>query len=181
MAVVFLLLLPISSQAFRYELTWPGSGQNYNFNLPPGQADVYWTEGNNMQVVLHPSGQHIVWVQQQCIIWPRGSGEIMMAYTGLWYGGVGPFSLDTKLDTTIRRHCDSGHSPGRIPHNWWWRDTGSYYDAQLDVDNDGKPDEPIGLLQLKVSTRESNGSHDLAKWPPEFRTDVDGDGRGDIS
>ena len=95
---------------FRYELAWPGSGQNYNFNLPPGQADVYWTQGNNMQVVLHPSGQHIVWVQQQSLLWPRGSGEKMMAYPGLWYGGVGNFSLDTKLDTTIRRHSDSGHS-----------------------------------------------------------------------
>jgi len=178
---VILVLCPAESPAFRYEIVWPGSGQNYNFGLPPGQADVYWTQGNNMQVVLHPSGQHIVWVQQQSLLWPRGSGERYMRYPGLWYGGVGPFSPDTKLDTTIRRHSDSGHNPGRLPHNFWWRETQSFYDAQLDLDGDRKADLPIGLLQLKVSTRESNGSHDLEKWPPEFRTDVDGDGVGDVN
>lgn len=151
-----LVLFPAAGPAFRYEITWPSAVGSENYGLPPGQSEWYVTQGNNLQVLLHTSGQHRVWVEQKAILWPRGSGEKMMAYPGLWYGGVGDFSLDEKMDTTIQRHNDSAHQPGRVPTNFWWRQTGSYFEAQQDLDGDGKGDingDPIVLSDEPAKKR----------------------------
>ena len=171
--VILMLMIPSFSFAFRYDIKWaPG-----HFNLPPGTTEWYVTQGNNVQSILFTSGHHRVRVESKSIIWPRGSGEIVMNFPGQWYGGVGHFSLDEKLDTTMQRQGDSNHFVGRKATNFWWRETGVYYEAQQDLDGDGKMDLPQGSLKLKVSTREG----DLEGWPPEFRTDVDGDGKGDLN
>ena len=174
--VMAMLAVVSDSYAFRWEL----NNSTGDYGTLPGTTEWYTTLGNNLQVVLHTSGQHLVWVEQKSVLWPRGSGEKLVRYPGLWYGAIGDFSDDEKQDTVARRHSDSAHSPGRLATNFWWREDGKYYEAQADLDADGNPDYPQGALDLKVSIRnDANKGPDA--WPPEFREDIDGDGKGDLA
>ncbi len=176
------MTLPADGISFQYYLEWADGStgtpqkQPY-FGYPKEYTEWYFTEGNNMQMVVSTFGLHEVWAEKKSILWPRGSGERYLRYTGIWYGMVGDFSLDEKPDTAYRGQGGSDHAPGRMPTNFWWRLDGLYWQACQDLDGDGEMDLPIGYVKLKISTRDG----DLEAWPPEFRTDVDGDGKGDIN
>jgi len=147
-----------------------------DYGLPVGHVEYYISQANNLQAILHSSGTNQIWDEAKSVIWPRGSGEIVINRPCRWYGAIGDFSLDEKLDTTLFRSYANAAYAGRAPRNFWWREHGKYYEAQQDWDGDGVQDLPAAEMKMRVSTREG----DLEGWPPEFRTDTDGDGLGDI-
>ena len=161
-----------NAETSRYELISGGG----SYGLPVGHHEYYITQANNLQSVTDISGENQIWDEAKSVIWPRGSGEIVIDRPCRWYGAIGDFSLDTKLDTTLFRSYANAAYAGRTPRNFWWREHGKYYEAQQDWDGDGVQDLPVAEMKLRVSTREG----DLEAWPPEFRTDIDGDGIGDI-